>query len=489
MQLRPKPSFPVWLTFANVPAEVVLGAPVTRDAIWSDDLLGFEDLAETYTRLITTLSEASTISIEAGFGRGKTFFRENWAAQLSADGALVVELDAQTSDHSGDPVVTFLGALLREVPRQDPTRWKRTVAVAKRIGLAGAKTATKAVLREGADEISDLLAGDEEGARADMLDHISDDTAKSLSKAASDLIDKQLAAEAARDEIAGNLNKLHAALTEGRETDKVIVFIDELDRCHPDYALALLEAMKLVFAHPGFVFVLFVNPEYLERLAAHRFGAQDEGEKYLDKFIDMRLGLPVNDEQLSKAVEHLFSDLPVAIPFGDHEEFSVARGARLAGELAPVSGLSMRQIKAVLFKVRMACAVYKERPIDVALLVWLGFREGGKNDAFSIYRIGELSFRRGFLTPFLAERLKQAASFRMPSGEHVTDPDGINEWLVSEYLTLASLPVERFIQFQRDSHRNSKSWDDILFGLAPHYIPDHEAMLASVHKFAAPGST
>ena len=462
---------------------------MAQNDIWSGDLLSFGDLAETYTRLTASLSHASTISVEAGFGRGKTFFRERWAKQLRAGGNLVIEIDAQSSDHSGDPVVTFLGALLKEVPHDDPTKWERNVAVAKRIGLAGAKTVGKALLREGAEEVGALLAGGDDGSRDDILKHITDETAKGLSKPASDLIDNQLAAEAARDEIAGNLDELHKALVAERDTDRVTVFIDELDRCHPDYALALLEAMKLVFAHPGFVFVLLVNPDYLERLAAHRFGAQEEGEKYLDKFIDMRLGLPVNDELLSKAVEHLFSDLPVAIPFGDHEEFSVARGARLAGELAPVSGLSMRQIKAVLFKVRMACAVYKERPIDVALLVWLGFREGGKNDAFSIYRIGELSFRRGFLTPFLAERLKQASSFRMPSGEHVTDPDGINEWLVSEYLTLASLPVERFIQFQRDSHRNSKSWDDILFGLAPHYLPDHEAMLASVHKFAAPGST
>ncbi|WP_415921580.1 P-loop NTPase fold protein [Tateyamaria sp. SN6-1] len=451
-------------------------------------MLGFDDLAVTYTRLITTLSEASTISIEAGFGRGKTFFREKWASALQADGGLVIEIDAQTSDHSGDPVVTFLGALLRAVPRDDPGRWAQNVQLAKRIGLAGAKTVGKALLREGAEEVGDLLAGDADGARADILRHITDDTAKGLSKSASDLIDKQLAAEAARDEIAGNLDRLHTALVKDRDTDRVIIFIDELDRCHPDYALALLEAMKLVFQHPGFVFVLFVNPDYLERLAAHRFGAQGEGEKYLDKFIDMRLGLPVNEDLLSKAVEHLFSDLPLKIPFGDHEEFSVARAARLAGELAPISNLSLRQIKAVLFKVRMACVVYAERPIDLALLVWLGFRDVGAADAFATKKIKSLSFKRGFLTPYFADRLKQSSSFEMPDGSHFVSPDAINSALSSEYSVLSRLPVERFVAYEKSAHRNSRSWDDVLFGLAPHYIPDHEAMLASVHKFAAPGT-
>ena len=107
-----------------------------RDDIWTDDLLGFDDLAGTYTRLIASLSQASTVSIEAGFGRGKTFFREKWARQLRADGHRVIEIDAQTSDHSGDPVVTFLGALLKAVPRDDPTRWEENVQRAKRIGLA-----------------------------------------------------------------------------------------------------------------------------------------------------------------------------------------------------------------------------------------------------------------------------------------------------------------------------------------------------------------
>ncbi len=40
---------------------------------------------------------------------------------------------------------------------------------------------------------------------------------------------------------------------------KIVVFIDDLDRCLPDNALHLLESIKLVLCQPGFVFVLGID--------------------------------------------------------------------------------------------------------------------------------------------------------------------------------------------------------------------------------------
>lgn len=41
---------------------------------WKDDLLGYAALGKTYTNLIQSIDDSKVISIEAGFGRGKTFF-------------------------------------------------------------------------------------------------------------------------------------------------------------------------------------------------------------------------------------------------------------------------------------------------------------------------------------------------------------------------------------------------------------------------------
>ncbi len=79
--------------------------------IWGKDLLNVKARGETFTSLIKSIDDSKVISIEAGFGRGKTFFRQAWAKHLKAAGEVVIEIDAQKSDHSGDPVVTFIGAL------------------------------------------------------------------------------------------------------------------------------------------------------------------------------------------------------------------------------------------------------------------------------------------------------------------------------------------------------------------------------------------
>lgn len=88
---------------------------------WDDDLLGFRAVGATFTKLVQSVGAdepgSKVISIEAGFGRGKTFFRENWAKELRDAGEVVVEIDARQSDHSGDPVVTLIAALVGALPK------------------------------------------------------------------------------------------------------------------------------------------------------------------------------------------------------------------------------------------------------------------------------------------------------------------------------------------------------------------------------------
>ena len=294
--------------------------------IWDDDLLGFKSRGDAFTNLVTSIDDHRTISIEAGYGRGKTFFRERWAKQLKAAGECVVEIDARLSDHSGDPVVPFLGALLAMVPETDTSKRDAVFSVGKKIAIAGAK----AVMREGYKDLAGALAPDEDG-EANTLQDIAKSVGQDLSKAAGDLIASQLSAEKARLELGDQLRNLRAQITEGRDTDRIVILIDKLDRCHPDYAIALLEAMKLVFDQAGFVFVLMVNREYLEKIAEHRFGKPVEGEMYLDKFVDLRLKLEASDKNLAMAAKTVALKLPLAVPYGDHEEFSVARAAVLAG--------------------------------------------------------------------------------------------------------------------------------------------------------------
>lgn len=73
---------------------------------------------------------------------------------------------------------------------------------------------------------------------------------------------------------------------------KLIIFVDELDRCRPLYAIETLEAIKHFFSVPNVVFVLSVDIEQLSHSIATVYGQNMDSEGYLMRFVDMQFKLP-----------------------------------------------------------------------------------------------------------------------------------------------------------------------------------------------------
>ena len=71
----------------------------------------------------------------------------------------------------------------------------------------------------------------------------------------------------------------------------VVVWIDELDRCPPEYALGMLRAVRSICDQPGIATVLTVHPDALEQAVVQMHGEFDGAERYLRRFIDMRVVL------------------------------------------------------------------------------------------------------------------------------------------------------------------------------------------------------
>jgi predicted KAP-like P-loop ATPase len=61
----------------------------------------------------------------------------------------------------------------------------------------------------------------------------------------------------------------------------VYMFIDELDRCKPPYAIELLETLKHLFSVNGLVFVLAANYQQLEQCVAATYGYGVDRHRYL----------------------------------------------------------------------------------------------------------------------------------------------------------------------------------------------------------------
>ena len=106
------------------------------------------------------------------------------------------------------------------------------------------------------------------------------------------------------------LLRITNAYRENGETGRIIVFIDDLDRCLPKRAVALLQGIKLVLNQPGFVFILGLDRQILEDHLVKIYqedgstSPTENGRRFIDKIIQLPLPLPRQDD-LASYIEKL----------------------------------------------------------------------------------------------------------------------------------------------------------------------------------------
>ena len=79
-------------------------------------------------------------------------------------------------------------------------------------------------------------------------------------------------------------------------TDKytVVLVVDELDRCLPEYAIKVLERLHHLFhGQSNMMMLLAVDKSQLERTVTDIFGDKTSTDGYLKKFIDFEIELPI----------------------------------------------------------------------------------------------------------------------------------------------------------------------------------------------------
>lgn len=85
--------------------------------------------------------------------------------------------------------------------------------------------------------------------------------------------------------------------------ERLVIFVDELDRCSPSYAVRLLERIKHYFSNGKITFVFSVNISELQYTIKKYYGDGFDGARYLDRFFDLRVQIPKID--LSKYYSQL----------------------------------------------------------------------------------------------------------------------------------------------------------------------------------------
>ncbi len=71
----------------------------------------------------------------------------------------------------------------------------------------------------------------------------------------------------------------------------IFIFIDELDRCRPDYAISLLEIVKHIFDIKNFVFIIATDTDQLQHSIKNVYGNDFSANDYLGRFFHRRFTL------------------------------------------------------------------------------------------------------------------------------------------------------------------------------------------------------
>ncbi len=234
-------------------------------------------IAANIVKLLVSDIKVSPLVIDGSWGSGKTEFCHKLINLLKTDNQEyeAIYIDAFRADHANEPLMTLLAGILEVLPDDVGESLLQKAIPAIRYG---AKTLLKAgvgwVLRQDASIVVDNFDEEIKKASDDAINHTIESVLKDHVKANE------------------SIETLRNALAELASIKSIIIFVDELDRCRPDFAVSMLESIKHVFDVDGVQFVLITNTTQLKASINHCYGVGVDAQRYLDKFLGFSFILP-----------------------------------------------------------------------------------------------------------------------------------------------------------------------------------------------------
>lgn len=253
-----------------------------EDALTQDPLHRKREI-EGFLKMLIAVEPPYTFVIDAPWGSGKTFFVKQvarvlqmanpaldinletlnatlgeTATELPATPCLPIYFNAWEDDHFDNPILPILASIANAADEQSVKGGKDFGK-----GVIGAIEAAASLIGYGGD-INGVI---ENFSGTDFLEQYKNE--KELRGKIDELIKTNL------PEVA----------------DRAIIFIDELDRCRPEFAIKVLEQTKTLFQQDNIVVVYSTDITQLAHSLQGVYGPRFDGRKYLERFYDKRLEL------------------------------------------------------------------------------------------------------------------------------------------------------------------------------------------------------
>lgn len=291
---------------------------------WVGDVLQRKPYADFLTNyLVSKMHEQAskskrsfTLALDAQWGQGKTFFVTKWAQDLREASPVYPTMifDAWSADYGTEPMVGFMASFkvtldervkaagLNEGQKskaiehilQAVNGFRRAIVPAGKVMAQGLLKKTTGVA---IDEIFDVYKKGGFSKPELAEDKLVEVGLETLNKGLDEFFNKALEEQTGREQAISEFRKsIEDALLDlsdcGAIALPMFVFIDELDRCRPNFAIELLEGVKHLFGIQGVCFIVSTNMAQLSESIKAVYGSGFDGYGYLKRFFDVEYSLP-----------------------------------------------------------------------------------------------------------------------------------------------------------------------------------------------------
>lgn len=253
------------------------------------DLLGRQEIVDRIMKILSVISEnksSCTFALNGAWGTGKTFVLNMLMNQLweyHSDEYIVFHYNCWQYDYYEEPLIAIVAAMLDSVDEEShllPEHLRDKAKVAFKLAKPVLqKIATDFVRNKIGVDLTDVVSNVKD--YKDALD--SEAQKKADSRSFDEFYSFKKAIQQAQDEIRKITNER-----------TLVVVVDELDRCLPNYAIKVLERLHHLFTNlTNSVIILGVDKGQLNTTISQIFGADTNVSKYLEKFVNFELSLDV----------------------------------------------------------------------------------------------------------------------------------------------------------------------------------------------------
>jgi predicted KAP-like P-loop ATPase len=277
-----------------------------------NDIFGRAAFGQQLTSIVSRVDAPLVLVLDAPWGERKTTFMRMWAGELNKQNIPSIYFDAFANDYQDNAFIALSSHIIDELDVAAPSSAKskkfRSTAfkVAKVLGKAGLQAGVK-FMSAGLIEAEAL-----KGTASEIVGAIRDEAEKSLDEILKDRLESHRSDKEAFAEFRKSLSELCEVLqiapakeavtidSDNQKNEqelqqrKMVLIIDELDRCRPSFALSILEHIKHFFSVDGVYFILVTSLNQLHSSVKFAYGDID-ARSYLEKFYHIRVQFPTYD--------------------------------------------------------------------------------------------------------------------------------------------------------------------------------------------------